>query len=64
MDTFKERIYLGEAAYPNNVGFAEMVKFYQTAKPAELKAMEMVIKGEDWEAFKALIQKVLKVKLK
>lgn len=64
MDTFKERIVLSEKAYPNNVGFAEMVKFYQTATNAQLQAMETVIKNEDWDGFKKLISRVLGVNLK
>lgn len=65
MDKFKDRmITLGEAAYPNNVGFSEMVTFYQVASPADIKKMESIIKAEDWEGFKKLIQKVVGVKLK
>lgn len=65
METFKEKmIVLGEAAYPNNVGFSEMVKFYQTANRGQIKEMEDIIAAEDWEGFKKLIQKVVGVKLK
>ena len=61
----KERIVLlQEAAYPNNIGFAEMAKFFQIATPAQIKKMEKIVKDEDWEGFKSLIQKVVGVKLK
>jgi Txe/YoeB family toxin of Txe-Axe toxin-antitoxin module len=64
MDNFKERIMLmNEAAYPNNIGFSEMVKFYQVADSAQLKKMETIIKNSDWDAFKKMIKKVLGVKL-
>ena len=52
-----------EAAYPGNVGFAEMVKFYQTATDEQIKKMEKIIKNEDWEGFKKMIEKILKTKL-
>lgn len=62
MKKFKHMIT--EAAYPGNVGFMEMAKFYQEADPKQIKEMEKIIKAEDWEGFKKIIQKVLKVKLK
>ena len=62
MKTFKHMIT--EAAYPGNVGFVEMAKFYQTANKKQIKQMEDIIKAEDWDGFKELIQKVLNVKLK
>jgi hypothetical protein len=52
-----------EAAYPGNIGFHEMVKFYQVASHQQIEAMETVIKNSDWSGFKSLINKVLKVKL-
>jgi hypothetical protein len=68
MQSFKERTIslqnLDEAAYPNNIGFEEMVKFYQIASNAEIARMENIIKNSDWDKFKALIQKVLGTKLK
>lgn len=53
-----------EAAYPGNVGFVEMAQFFQQADKKQTKEMEKIIKAEDWEGFKKLIQKVLDVKLK
>ena len=64
MEKFSRRIVLGEAAYPNNIGFAEMVQFYQVASPSRIKDMEAIIKNEDWDGFRTLIQKVTGVKLK
>jgi len=61
MKTFKHMI--SEASYPGNIGFAEMAKFYQVANPAQMKKMEKIVKAEDWEGFKKIIQKVLDVKL-
>jgi len=54
---------LREAAYPGNVGFEEMVKFYKLADKSELKQMEKVLDKEDWKGFKNLIEKVLGEKL-
>ena len=68
MQSFKEHtislLNLDEQAYPNNIGFAEMVKFYQIAQPAEIDKMEAIIKAEDWNGFKNLIKKIVGVKLK
>ena len=54
---------LNEIAFGGNVGFAEMVAFYQTASPADIAEMEKVTKANDWNGFKKLIKRVLKVKL-
>ena len=68
MDSFKKHtislLNLDEAAYPNNIGFTEMVKFYQVANPTDIKKMEIIIKNEDWDGFKSLIKKVTGDKLK
>ena len=61
MKNFKSLI---EMTYPGNIGFEEMVKFYQEATDTQIKEMETIIKKGDWGKFKLLIQKVLKVKLK
>lgn len=52
------------AAYDANIGFAEMVQFYQVADKNEIEQMELIIKKEDWAGFKRLIQKVTGTKLK
>ncbi len=62
MKKFKHMI--SEAAYPGNVGFEELVKFYRDADKQEIKKMDKIIKAEDWEGFKNLIQKVSNIKLK
>ena len=68
MDSFKKHtislLNLDEQAYPNNIGFQEMVKFYQIASKSEIKYMEKLIKEEDWDGFKSLIKKIVGVKLK
>ena len=55
---------INEAAYEGNIGFEELVKFYQIADQSDIKKMEEIIKSEDWIAFKRLIRKVTKVNLK
>jgi len=60
MKDFKNLI---EMTYPGNIGFSEMVSFYQEATDSQIKEMETIIKKSDWNGFKRLIQKVLKVKL-
>lgn len=52
-----------EAAYPGNVGFMEMAAFFQKASDKEITEMETIIKNEDWNGFKKMIEKVLNVKL-
>jgi hypothetical protein len=54
---------LNEMVYGGNIGFAEMAEFYQKATPQEIKAMEKIIRVEDWVGFKKLIKRVLKVSL-
>jgi len=52
-----------EAAYPGNIGFEEITKYYQTATPTEIKKLESIIKKANWEDFKKQIEKVLGTKL-
>jgi enolase len=52
------------ASYDANLGFEEMVQFYQKANDREIAKMESLIKREDWSGFKKLIQQVTGVKLK
>ena len=52
-----------EAAYSMNVGFQEMVEFYQKANSREINQMERIIKKNDWNAFKTLIKRVLGIDL-
>lgn len=53
-----------EAAYKFNIGFEEMVRFYNQASPREIRQMEKIVKTNNWQKFKALIKKVLGVELK
>lgn len=53
-----------EAAYKGNIGFEEMVKFYQEASKDQKKKMEEIIEKGDWDKFTNLIKKVLGTKLK
>jgi len=52
-----------EVAGKFNIGFEEMVRFYNKANPQEISQMEKIIKNNDWGRFKALIKKVLGVQL-
>ncbi|GEM_PF-3006805 len=56
-------ITLREASYAGNIGFEEMVKFYRSASDNEIEIMEKIIKRNDWNAFKKLIEKVLGISL-
>ena len=65
---FKNWIYepgkIDEASYPGNIGFEEMVKYYNVATKSQIKDLENAIKTENWEDFKNLIRKVVGVNLK
>jgi len=52
-----------EAVGRFNIGFEEMVKFYNQANPQEIKQMEKIVKSSNWAKFKALIKKVLGIEL-
>lgn len=52
-----------EASFKQNIGFVELVQFYKTASPSEIKEMEKIVKKNDWEKFKEIIERVLKVRL-
>lgn len=54
---------INEVAFGGNVGFSEMVAFYQKANPSEIKQMEKIIKNDNWNGFKKLIKRVLNVSL-
>ncbi len=61
---FNNEMDMNEASYKNNIGFQEMVEFYQKASSSEIKQMETMIKTDSWNGFKKLIKKVLGVNLK
>lgn len=52
-----------EAVGKFNIGFEEMVKFYNQANPQEIKKMERIVKNNDWPKFKTLIKKVIGIEL-
>jgi hypothetical protein len=54
---------LWEASYPENIGFVEMTQFFKKATNAQKKEMEKLCKAGDWDAYKALIKKVVGVQL-
>jgi hypothetical protein len=58
----KEEI-IKEASYAGNIGFQEMINFYQVASPSDIKKMEMLVKKASWSGVKKLFQKVLGVTL-
>ena len=60
----KEHFIISEAAYDGNLGFEELVLFYKKASKEQIKDMEKAIKKGDWEIFKKLINRVVKVNLK
>lgn len=51
--------YLTELAYPGNLGFQEMIKFYKKASKQDQTKMDKIVKDQDWKEFKKLIKKVL-----
>jgi hypothetical protein len=52
---------LWEASRPDSVGFVEMVKFYQTATQVQTENMGEFCRNNDWNAFKKLIKKVVRM---
>ena len=56
--------HVDEMTYEGNIGFEEMVKFYQVAQIHDIRKMEILIKNEDWVGFKQLIKKIIGVVLK
>ncbi len=63
IDPEKDLSFLWEAVAKFNVGFEEMVKFYNEASPKQIKQMEKIVKNNDWGKFKALIKSVLGIQL-
>ena len=61
MKSFKDIINgnINEASYIGNLGFSEMVIFYQKATDKQIKDMEKAAKENDENKFKSLIKKVL-----
>jgi hypothetical protein len=75
LPTFQHYIskpYLTEASYQGNIGFEELVMFYNKASKQEINQLETFLKSLDdntltdkeWEQFKRLIKKVTNITLK
>lgn len=64
LENIEKEQLIKEAVYSGNIGFEEMVRFYQKASPKEIKMMEKLLKNENWKRFKELIKKVLGIELK
>jgi len=52
-----------ELSYVGNLGFEEMVRFYQKATPKQARLMDKIAKTGNWKAAKILIKRVLHVSL-
>ena len=63
-DIIEKEELLHEASYSGNIGFQEMVEFYQIASPSDIKKMEKLIKNGNWTGVKLLFRKTLGVSLK
>ena len=48
-----------EKAYAGNLGFEELMRFYQTATEKQTAELEKVLDREDWPAFKHLMHKAV-----
>jgi hypothetical protein len=64
IDLIEKEESMNEAAYQGNIGFQEMIEFYNQASDDDIKRMEKWIKKGSWKAVKALFYKVLGVRLK
>lgn len=64
IDTIEKEEIIKEASYAGNIGFEEMVKFYQEANIQQIKNMEDLIKRGSWIGVKKLFKIVLGVTLK
>lgn len=53
-----------EASYTGNIGFEEMVRFYQKANDIEINKMQDLIKKKSWNGVKRMFKKVLGIDLK
>lgn len=63
-DKLKQEELIKEVTYSQNIGFQEMIAFYQQGTDEDIKKMERLVKAKNWIAFKKLIKKVLGVELK
>lgn len=63
INIIKKEEIMKEAVYSGNIGFEEMVSFYQKANPTQIKDMEMMIKKKSWKGVKRLFKKILGIEL-
>jgi hypothetical protein len=56
-------IQLHELSYTSNLGFQEIMMFYQKATHNQIEELERVCKKADWESFKRLVHNVLGIQL-
>lgn len=54
---------LKEASFEDNIGFEEMMKYFQVGNDEQIKELEKHIESGDWEGFKSQIYDVLGVQL-
>ena len=52
-----------EASYPGNLGFEEMVEFWEKASDQDIKRMNKIADKGDWVSFTKLIRAVTRKKL-
>lgn len=60
----KRAIEMDEASYVGNLGFVEMVSFYQSANDSQIKKMEKLLKNDEKEKAWKFLQTVTGKKLK
>ena len=63
-DNIDKEETIQEVSYKYNIGFEEMVGFYDKASQGQIKQMEKLVKNNDWNGFKKLIKNVIGVNLK
>lgn len=64
VDKIKKEEIIKEVAYAGNLGFQEMIAFYNKATEDQIKKMENMIKKKSWEGVKKLFKSVLGIELK
>lgn len=64
LDKIKREEIIKEISYSGNIGFEEMILFYQKANPNDIKKMEMLIRKKSWEGIRKLFKKILNIELK
>jgi hypothetical protein len=63
IDNIHKEEAIKEASYAGNIGFVEMVQFYQKATAQQIKQMESLVKKNSWIGVKKLFKNVLGVQL-